>query len=167
MDDSEELIGKLRTPEGAEQFAKNVGDRRPELAKRALRRAVQMRAEAKGAASEVERACFEAVYAYEWARSQSEKRNFRASRTWQMIDRRGIIPAVEVLVCKDSPPVGYTTLIDLGLDDLAFEAVVLKYPEHFSAQAVERSRSRLNEARRSSGPQEDALGTSRQRPERP
>lgn len=60
-----------------------------------------------------------------------------------MIERRGIVPAVEALVCRSSPSIGYTTLVEIGMEDLAFEAVVLRHPEHFSNAAIERSRVRL------------------------
>ena len=40
---------------------------------------------------------------------------------------------------------GYTLLVDMGMEDMAFEAVVLRHPEAFSADAVERSRARLRE----------------------
>jgi hypothetical protein len=61
MDDR---IGRLKSPEGAEQFAINVETMgHHELAVAARRRAVELRAEAHGAKSAVERECLEAVYA--------------------------------------------------------------------------------------------------------
>ena len=69
----------------------------------------------------------------------------RASRTWQMIQRRGIIPAVEVVVSRHAESAGYATLVKMGLEKMAFEAVVLRDPEIFSAAAVLRSKQRLQD----------------------
>jgi hypothetical protein len=69
----------------------------------------------------------------------------RASRTWQMIERRGIIAAVEAVVSRSAESAGYTTLVKMGLEKMAFEAVVLRHPEMFSEEAVLRSRKRLQD----------------------
>jgi hypothetical protein len=62
-----------------------------------------------------------------------------------MIKNRGIIQAIEHIVKPPSESIGYTALVEMGMQDMAFEAVVLRYPERFSAQAVERSKERMNE----------------------
>jgi hypothetical protein len=38
---------------------------------------------------------------------------------------------------------GYTALVEMGLQDKAFEAVVLRHPDVFSAAAIRRSKERL------------------------
>lgn len=126
-----------------EQFAINVEPHSPEHAKAARRRAVELRAAAHGANSAVERECLEAIYAYERAESKIRGKKFRASRTWPMLERRGIIPAVEFVVTRRAETTGYRTLIEMGLQDMAFEAVVLRHPLAFSAEAVQASRTRL------------------------
>jgi hypothetical protein len=68
----------------------------------------------------------------------------RASRTWQMIDRKGIIAAVEGVVTTRDETAAYRLLIENGLEDKAFEAVVLRHPNSFSAAAVIASRRRLD-----------------------
>jgi len=141
--DDDDPIAKLRSPEGAKQFAANVARRDPELAKRATRRGVELQALAKGASSQVELECLEAVYAYELAMSQRDGKTKRASRTWPMIERDGILPAVEHIVTKPEPSIGYTTLVQMGIEDKAFEAVVLRHPSHFSAKAVSSASARL------------------------
>jgi hypothetical protein len=143
----DETIAKFRTPESCEQFAINVEAHSPERAKEARRRAVELRAEAHGATSDAERESLQAVYAYERARSGKQSRKFYASRTWQMIERRGIIPTVERVVTRPFDSEGYRTLAKMGLQDMAFEAVVLRHPGAFSPQAVERARERLRDAR--------------------
>ena len=138
-----ETIARIRTPEGCEQFAINVQDRSPEAAVAARRRAVDLRAAAHNPVDIVEHEALRAVYAYERVLSATRGKKIRASRTWQMIERHGIIAAVERVVSRRADAAGYLALTKEGMLDMAFEAVVLKYPESFSAEAVERSKRRL------------------------
>ena len=138
MDD--DPVARLKTPQDCEQFAINVEERgKPELAIRARRRAVELRAAEHGASSAAEREALEAVYAYERVLSTKRGKKVHASRTWQMIERRGIIPAVEHVVTRSAESTGYTELIKMGMQDKSFEAVVLRHPEVFSSDAVRRS----------------------------
>jgi hypothetical protein len=142
MDDT---IANLKTPEECEQFAINVEERgKRELAVAARRRAVELRAAAHGASTAAEREALEAVYAYERVLSSRHGRKTRASRTWQMIERRGIIPAVEHVVTRTAESTGYTALVQMGMQDKAFESVVLRHPDVFSPDAVRRSKERLD-----------------------
>ena len=61
-----------------------------------------------------------------------------------MITKYGIIETVERVVKRAADPSGYTALINMGLADLAFEAVVLRHPTIFSTNAVTHSRERLD-----------------------
>jgi hypothetical protein len=143
MDDP---ISRLKTPENCEQFALNVEERgKPELALAARRRAVELRAAAHGAKTIAEREALEAVYAYERTLFTKHGRNIRASRTWQMVERRGIIPAVEHVVTRSDESTGYTALVQMGMPDKAFESVVLRHPDVFSAEAIRCSRRRLDD----------------------
>ena len=83
------------------------------------------------------------MYAYERVLSERKGKKVRASRTWQMIERRGIIDAVESLVKRPADPIGYTALAEMGMHDLAFESVVQRHPDVFSPEAVVRSAERL------------------------
>lgn len=137
-------IARLKTTEDCANFEVNARSKgETALALAARRRAVQLRAEAFGAVSDVERECLEAVYAYEEVLSSEKGRRQPASRTWQMIKRHGIVPAVERIVTNRAESSGFNALAKMGLLDLAFEAVVLRYPDSFSAAAVEISRERL------------------------
>ena len=60
-----------------------------------------------------------------------------------MIKQRGIIDAVEQVVTRSRESMGYTALVRMGLQQMAFEAVVLRHPAVFSQEAVDRSRDRL------------------------
>jgi hypothetical protein len=145
MDDCDP-IPRLKTPEDCEQFAINVEKRgKPQLALRARRRAIELRAAAHGENTAAEREALEAVYAYERVLTTKHGKKIRASRTWQMIERRGIIPAVEHVVARGAESAGYKALIDMGMQDKSFEAVFLRHPDVFSEDAVRRSKERLKE----------------------
>lgn len=140
-----DVVSKLKTPEECAIFEKNVTERgHLDLAVAARKRAIELRAQAHGARSDVERECLEAVYAYERVLAANRGKNVHASRTWQMIKRRGIIGAVERAVNRKSETAGYRALVDMGLGDYAFESVILRHPSLFSAAAVDRSKARLD-----------------------
>lgn len=142
----DEKVAKLKTPEECKRFAKNALKRnRPDLAEEARKRAVELRAKAYGARTDVERECLEAVYAYEEVLTAKNERRTRASRTWKMIKTHGILGAVERAVNRGKETVGYTALLEMGLQDFAFEAVVVRHPELFSPEAVQRSKARIDE----------------------
>lgn len=139
-------VTNLKTPEECETFAKNARERgAPGLAEEARQRTVQLRAEIHGAKTDVERGCLEAVYAYEEVLSEKKGKRQRANRTWPMIHEYGILAAVERIVLKRTESVGYMALAKMGLKEFAFEAVILRHPEHFSSEAIARSRDRLSE----------------------
>ncbi len=145
----DERVARLKTPEECERFAKNVLARnRRDLADEARKKAIELRAAAYGASTEAERECLEAVYAYEEVLTSKNGRKTRASRTWQMIKRHGILGAVERAVNRKAETVGYTVLLEIGLQDYAFEAVVLRHSELFSIETVQRSSARVAEWKR-------------------
>jgi len=139
-------VAKLKTPAECLRFEKNALDRsRPDLAQDARRRAIELRAENYGAKNDVEKECLEAIYAYERVLTQKHGRTITAARTWPMVKKYGIIEAVERVVLRPDETVGYTSLLEMGLQDYAFEAVVLRHPEHFSEAAVKQSQLRTSE----------------------
>lgn len=87
--------------------------------------------------------CLKAIYAYEEVLSKKNGKRTRANRTWQMIKKHGILASVERVVNRDSETAGYTALADMGLQDFAFESVILLHPSLFSPEAVAHSRLRL------------------------
>ena len=142
----DERVKKLKTPEACERFFKNAMEHdRPDLAQEARRKAVELRAEAHGAETKPERECLKAIFAYEETLTVKNGRRTRASRTWQMINRHGILTAVDRAVNRPKETVGYTALLNMGLEDYAFEAVVVRYPELFSEEAVARSKERIEQ----------------------
>ena len=141
----DERVARLKTPAECDSFIRNVQAAHPNLALEARLRAVQLRAAGHGAETQAELEALEAVYAYEAALSRRNGKKTRASRTWEMIKRRGIIQAVDAIVQRPTETVGYTTLLEMGLKDFAFENVVLRHPGLFSTEAVDRSQRRVKE----------------------
>lgn len=140
MDD---IISKLKTPEQCIQLAKNVIERNPDLAKEARRRAVELRAIAYGSTKRVELELLKALYAYEEVLTEKNKKTTRASRTWQMIKKYGIINAAERAVDRPIEPNGYKVLVQMGMQDLTFESVIVHYPDAFKEEVVARAQDRL------------------------
>lgn len=143
-DDFELRIAALKSVRECQTFANNAERLgRSDLAGAARLREVHIKAAQHGAKSDVELECIKAILAYESARTRINGKTTRASRTWQMLARHGVIAAVERVVTRDSETLGYDTLVEMGLAEYAFEAVILRNPEHFSSEAVARSKSRL------------------------
>ena len=142
----DERVRNLKTPEQCEIFARNASARnRPDLADEARIHAVQLRAETYGAETEAEIEALQAVYAYEEVLTKNNGKRTRATKTWQIIKRHGIIEAVEREVNRDAETQDYTALVEMGLKEFAFEAVILRHPDLFSDAAIQKSKDRLNE----------------------
>ena len=142
MDDR---IQGLDTPEKCEIFARNALEKgRADLALEALHRALELRAGRHNAKTQAEKEALQAVYAYEELLTKKNGRRTRANRTWQIINRHGIIESVERAVKRPTVTQGYTMLVEMGLQEHAFEAVILRHPEVFSAEAVQVSKERLD-----------------------
>jgi hypothetical protein len=60
-----------------------------------------------------------------------------------MIEELGIIPAVEKIVKRPEETAGYRALVEKGLQDFAFEAVILRYPDAFTPEALYISQERI------------------------
>lgn len=137
-------VARLKSTVDCQNFAENAIARGlPELAEQARKRSVQIRAEIHGASSPVGTECLEAVYAYEEVLSTEKGRRQPASRTWQMLKRHGIVPGVERIVTRREVSTGFTALARMGLMEFAFEAVVLRHQDSFSAGAIAISKSRM------------------------
>lgn len=137
----DERVKNLKTPKACIQFAKSY----PDLARDARCRGIELRAIAHGSQSAVETELLKALYAYEEVLSEKNQRRTHAARTWQMIKRHGIIGAAERAVNRKIEPTGWKILVDMGMHDLTFEAVIVKNPNAFSREAVLRSKARLEE----------------------
>lgn len=137
----DERVKNLKTPEACIRFAKFY----PDLALDARIRRIELQAFSHDSQSTVETELLKALYAYEEVLSEKKGRRTHAARTWQMIKRHGIIGAAERAVNRKVEPTGYKILADIGMHDLTFEAVILKFPNAFSNEAVLRAKARLKE----------------------
>jgi hypothetical protein len=143
-------IERLRTPTECEIFAQNAKARNhPDLALQAQRRAIHLQASTHETGSSVEAEGFAAVYAYEVLLARRNGKKTRATRMWQAIKRFGIIEAVERAVSAPPDGDGQVTLRSLGLEDFAFEALVVRHEASFSGAALEASKARLAQEPRS------------------
>ena len=125
-----ELVERIHEPELCYVFARNARRQgHPELAVQAYRRAVDLRAGAFAAESEVELAAVRAIFAYEEAMSQIRGKRIRATGTWQMVRREGLLPTLRKRAASNNHEEVLPTLKALGMEDYSFEAVCRKYPE--------------------------------------
>ena len=137
----DEVISKLMTPEECMQIAEMYS----ELSRQARQRAIELRAYSHQKTNNVETELLKALYAYEEILSKKNGRRTHASRTWQMVNRYGIIGAAEKAVNRKVDAQGYKMLVDEGYPDLTFEKVISNYPESFSKEAVKQANKRLEE----------------------
>ncbi len=139
-------VERLRTPAECVIFAKNAAARNhPDLALEAQRKAIYLQASTHETDSPVAADGFAAVYAYEALLTRNRGKKTRATSTWQVVKRHGIIEAVQRAVARPPGGTGDVTLRDLGLEDLGFEAVVVRHEASFSEEAIKVSKERLAE----------------------
>lgn len=132
-----ELVKRITDPELCYVFAKNARRKgHPELAVQAYRRAVDLRAEQHEAASAAELSALRAIYAYEEALSYGKGKRTRATGTWQLVNRHGLLAAISKrLQSRDNDEV-LPILKELGMEDYSFTAVHDAYPEAFGQMAA-------------------------------
>jgi hypothetical protein len=135
----------LRTPDQCMGFVKNaIRLGHPNLAQEARQRAVELRAlEYDTLEDAAEREAIEAVFAYESVLTHKRGKKVRATKTWQLIKQHGILPAFERAVNRSSDANDHAGLLELGLERFAFELVVLRHPDRFTAECVGRSKERV------------------------
>jgi hypothetical protein len=120
----DEMVLRIEKPELCYVFAKNATRRgREELALQAYRRAVDLRAEAHEAVTDAERLALKAFYAYEEALSWGQRKRKRASGTWQMVSRSGILPTLKKRAASKASDEALEALKALKMEDYTFEAV--------------------------------------------
>ncbi|MHB2138602.1 hypothetical protein ACX64L_11700 [Pseudomonas monsensis] len=137
-------IARIKTSRDARVFAANakrLGDLVSEA--KALERALELQAREEGFSTPAEIAIARALYAYEDQQGKASGKVFRASRTRKMMRDHGALRAAERMVVAPNPSIGYIVLEEAGLADHSFEAIIDRYPEEFSDQAVMAARDRL------------------------
>lgn len=142
MDDR---IAKLKSSKAARILAKNARERgHLDLEAEALQRARELQAMEEGYTTPAQEAIATALYAYEEHQTTVKGKTFRANRTRQMFAKHGLINAAEQTVMNPKKSIGYGVLEEAGLQELSFEAIVVRFSEEFSPLAVEFARARLD-----------------------
>ena len=119
-----ELVLRIKQPELCYVFAENATKRgHEELALEAYRRAVDLRAEAHAEATEDERLALRAFYAYEEALSWGQRKRKRATGTWQMVKRDGILETLRKRLDSKHAEEARDALTAMKLEDYSFQAV--------------------------------------------
>ena len=137
-------VARLMTSREARKLADNARRLgRQDIAAEALERMRELRAIEEGFSSPAQQAIAVALYAYEEQQSRAKGRTFRANRTRQMLERHGALHAAERMVLSRKPSTGFEVLEDAGLQELSFEAIIARFPDEFSHEAVEAARARL------------------------
>ena len=132
-----ELVSRIKDPELCYVFAKNARrNGHPELALQAYRRAVDLRAQQHAVACQAEAAALRAIYAYEEALSYTRGKRTRATGTWQLVSRHGLLNALRKRVRSRNGEDVQPVLAELGMADYSFSAVEAAFPEAFQAQAA-------------------------------
>lgn len=142
----DELVARAKTSQEARQLAKNarvVG--RFDIETQALEYAKTLRAQEDGYATPAELAIANVLYAYEEAQSRSkDESNYRAKRLRGMLKKHGPIQTAELLALNPERSTGFDMLEGEGQQDMTFEAIIVRFPEEFSDDALHAARARLN-----------------------
>jgi hypothetical protein len=122
-----ELVLRIQKPELCYVFAENAIRRgHDDLALEAYRRAVDLRAEAHTGVSEAERLALKAFYAYEEALSWSQRKRKRATGTWQLVKKVGILPTLRKRLASSAEVEVGEVLRHLKMEDYGFSVVAAK-----------------------------------------
>lgn len=119
-----EMVLRIKKPELCYVFADNASKRGHEdLALQAYRRAVDLRAGEHDDITDEERLALKAFYAYEEALSWGKRRRKRATGTWQMVNRSGILPTLRKRLDSKHGEEVMDALKTLKLEDYSFQSV--------------------------------------------
>jgi hypothetical protein len=125
-----DLVLRIKKAELCYVFARNAVERgHEELAIEAYRRAVDLRAEEHEVESEAELMALKSFYAYEEALSYQQKKRKRATGTWQLVNRHGILGALGKRLDSKYAMEVMPALKLLKMEDYTFQAVADNYPE--------------------------------------
>ena len=119
-----DLVLRIKKPELCYVFAENAIRRgHDELALEAYRRAVDLRAEGHDGVTDAERLALKSFYAYEEAISYGQRKRKRATGTWQMVKKAGILPTLKKRISSRSSVEVAEVLKTLKMEDYSFDAV--------------------------------------------
>ncbi len=123
-----ELVTRIKDADKCYIFAKNAIARgHPELALEAYRHAVDLKAAEHEVENEAELMALKAFYAYEEALSWQQGKRKRATGTWQMVNRYGILPALAKRLESKSAEDVLPALKELNMEDYSLQAVATNF----------------------------------------
>lgn len=96
--------------------------------------------------TEIERRFGEIFAAYESFLSERNKRNTKASRTWQKIRRHGVKSALIDWATSKTEHAGFKDLVAQGNWDMTAEYLVVSLPQEFAPAIVSAAKQRLLDA---------------------
>lgn len=96
------------------------------------------------AGAAVDRALWEALYAYEYLKSVETGKSHRATYLRRKIAQTDIVTAISGSVLKGGKTAGLQALREMGRLDASFESVVLKHASAFDPAVVDAARSTLH-----------------------
>ena len=139
--DMDAHIMKLSSIEKVRRFKVNATRlERPELIVDCNRREVELSAASSviKTTTDVEKACLNALCAYEVILHQKHGKTVKATHTRRAVVKKGIIRAVEDAVLKgiEHTQSDILELHDAGMMDMSFEQVVHDYPDAFCTEAI-------------------------------
>lgn len=120
----DKLVLRIKKPELCYVFAENALRReREDLAMQAYRRAVDLRAEEHEDISDAERMALKSFYAYEEAISYGQRKRKRATGTWQLVNKLGILPTLQKRISGKTAGEHLEALKKMKMEDYSFQAV--------------------------------------------
>ena len=117
----------------------------PSIMQAALKRAIDLRAEGFEPNDDFEDAVFHALAGYEIVLSIKNNRRVAANRTRNLLKRRTPQEALEFLVSVSNEIYGFQTLADMQLAEFTFESVVVRFPNLFTPEQIEKAQRRLDD----------------------
>jgi hypothetical protein len=117
----------------------------PSIMRAALKRAIELKAAGFDPDGDFEEAVFHALAGYEIALSIKNNRRVAANRTRNLLKRRTPQEALEFLVSVSNESYGFQTLADMQLAEFTFEGVVVRFPNLFTPEQVEKAQRRLDD----------------------
>jgi hypothetical protein len=92
------------------------------------------------------RAAFEAVAAYEQTLKEKHGKKVLASRTRQKITKKGVYQSLVEWSKLHGDRPGFHALIEAGLPEFTFEAVIVRFSDRFTPEVVASCRETLKKA---------------------
>jgi hypothetical protein len=145
---NQEYVDMAQTPSDCDNLIANaLGLGNTQLALMARKRKIALQGAQHGATSQVEVEAWNGIYAIEEYRRSQGKQHWRANYTRRAVNNRNgdIVGTVDDTVSRAAPTDGFQEMIDAGLEDFLWERLVLRFPDRFSARAIEQARARLGE----------------------